>query len=75
MEDRDKLTKANEHIEELIDLLISETLRYRQGHCLRVSLLNKARCCESKKHDCTACNYESKSVYEQALLEKYIITI
>lgn len=75
MENGDKLTKANEHIEELIDLLIKETLCYSQGYCLRVSLLNKARCCESKKHDCAACNYESESIYKQALLEKYIITI
>lgn len=71
MENKDKLlATANNNIEELIDLLIGEKVFPMTGHCLRVALLHKDKCCEKT---CSNCNYESIIAYKKQLLEKYII--
>lgn len=74
MSDKGILATANERIEELIGILITEKT-YNMPYCLRVTLLDKERNCKITNYDCKACNRNSMAEYRRRLLKKYIITI
>ena len=69
----DKLIKANEHIEELIDLYLSTKREIYKHCCLRVVLLNKKmKNCDNI--DCDSCNQKIIEKIRTELLKEYIVS-
>lgn len=67
----DKLNQANKNIAELVDTIVAlDTTNY--SNCYKVTLLGEKRDCPSDV-SCDTCNYLSKKLYRQKLLEQYIV--
>ena len=67
----DKLNQANKNIAELVDTIVAlDTTNY--SNCYKVTLLGEGRDCPSDV-SCDTCNYLSKELYRQKLLEQYIV--
>lgn len=67
----DKLNQANKNIAELVDRIVAlDTTNY--SNCFKQTLLGEKRDCPSDV-SCDTCNYLSKELYRQKLLEQYIV--
>ena len=66
-----KLNRANENINELVDRLVSAEIAPYTHCCLKVILFNESR--SNCSGECSGCNNEVIERYTEMLLEKYLV--